>query len=108
TYATDTKKQPTNISTITLEQTATAISTTTTITTISTSTAKTPTAHQRLLFTHQPWVYHSSNSYLSYTTTTITTTTKPIIISSTQTPSLSSTAAGTVPFPTPWYSPAGP
>ncbi|CAM2697728.1 unnamed protein product [Rotaria socialis] len=108
TYATDTKKQPTNISTITLEQTTTAISTTTTITTISTSTAKTPTAHQRLLFTHQPWVYHSSNSYLSYTTTTITTTTKPIIISSTQTPSLSSTAAGTVPFPTPWYSPAGP
>jgi len=70
------------------------------------STTRTATAHQRLLFTHKPWIY---NNFSSSQLFTITTTTSKSVIKSTIHPStLSSILKTTVPMPTPWYSPAGP
>jgi hypothetical protein len=56
------------------------------------------TAEQRLLFTQNPRMHHSSNSTKSSTTTTTKPTTKSTIV----------TLETTLPSPTPWYPPAGP
>jgi hypothetical protein len=68
-----------------------------------TRTAATP--HQRLLFTHKPWIY---NNFSSSQLFTITTTSKSVIKSTIHPSTLSSILKPTVPMPTPWYSPAGP
>ncbi|CAF1117464.1 unnamed protein product [Rotaria sordida] len=108
TESTTTTKQTTLVFSTTTKTTTTTTTTTTTIST-STSTTQTATAHQRLLFTHQPWVFYSSSSSQSFTPTTKTTTIKSTIQSSTSSSTLSSMIIkSTLPLPTPWYSPAGP
>jgi hypothetical protein len=72
-------------------------------TTIFTTTTRAATAHQRLLFTHTPWIYYNFSGSQLFTTTS-----KPAIKSATHPPIISSTTKANLPLPTPWYSPAGP
>jgi hypothetical protein len=64
---------------------------------------RTVTAHQRLLFTHKPWIYSNFSGSRLFTATS-----KPTIKSTTYSPTLSSIIKTTLQSPTPWYSPAGP
>ncbi|CAF1272754.1 unnamed protein product [Rotaria sordida] len=72
-------------------------------TTIPMSTVRNTTIQPRLLFTHNPWIYYSSNSVVSSTTTT-----KPKTTSTMQLPVSSFMLKPNLPSPTPWYPPAGP
>lgn len=64
---------------------------------------RTVTAQQRLLFTHKPWIYYNFTGFQSHSTSG-----RSFVKSTTQEAKTSTIIKPTPPFPTPWYSPAGP